>query len=172
VCTCQLPSNNKAAVLEKALNRHTAASVMLKAVGYNGICNLVTDFVGMSCGYLFGCDNFSHSLFPPDKNVIIDVSHVFASDVSNVDDVSNVQSNKQDVYLTLTTVTCTNLIPGLLSRILLIATSMGGISKPRSNAPRTSFVLCIIIPPVSLLPLTLPSLSLTHTGTVSSGQFR
>ena len=66
VCACQLTGNHKTAVLEKALDGDTAVSVMLKAVRHNGICNLVTDLVGMSCGYLFG-SNASHSLNPPDK---------------------------------------------------------------------------------------------------------
>jgi hypothetical protein len=49
----QLTGDHKTAVLEKTLNCDTAAAVMLKAVSHNGICDLVTDLVGMSCGYLF-----------------------------------------------------------------------------------------------------------------------
>ena len=64
---CQLTGDHKAAVLEKTLDGDTATAVMVKAVGHNGICNLVTDLVGVSCGYLFTC-NDSHILVPPDND--------------------------------------------------------------------------------------------------------
>lgn len=62
VRTGQLSGNDKTAVLEKALDCHTAISVMPQAVGHNGICDLITDLVGVSCGYLFTCDD-PHSFF-------------------------------------------------------------------------------------------------------------
>ena len=51
--TGQLTGDHKAAVLEKTFYRNTTAAVMLKAVGHDCICDLVTDLVGMSCGNLF-----------------------------------------------------------------------------------------------------------------------
>ena len=51
--TGQLTGDHKAAVLEKTFYRNATAAVMLKAVGHDCICDLVTDLVGMSCGNLF-----------------------------------------------------------------------------------------------------------------------
>ena len=48
-------------MIHEDLKFYTKALRMLKAVCHDSICDLVTDLVGVSCGYLFG-SNYSHSL--------------------------------------------------------------------------------------------------------------
>ena len=62
VISGDLAGNKKLALFQQTLNRHTGVPVMLKNVGHNSICNLVTDLIGMTIADLFTSDNFTHVL--------------------------------------------------------------------------------------------------------------
>ena len=51
-----LASNKKLALFQQTFDRHTGVLVMLEDVGHNGICDLVTDLVGMAVADLFTGD--------------------------------------------------------------------------------------------------------------------
>ena len=57
-----LTSNKKLALFQQTLNRHTSVLVMLEDVGHNGICDLVTDLIGMAVANLLTGDNLTHVL--------------------------------------------------------------------------------------------------------------
>ena len=57
-----LAGNKKLALFQQTLNRHTGVPVVLKNVGHNGICNLVTDLIGMTIADLFTSDDLTHVL--------------------------------------------------------------------------------------------------------------
>ena len=57
-----LAGNKELTLFQQTLNRHTGVPVMLKNVGHNGICNLVTDLIGMAIADLFTGDNLTHVL--------------------------------------------------------------------------------------------------------------
>ena len=50
------------ALFQQTLDRHTGVLVMLENVGHNGICNLVTDLIGMTIADLFTSDDLTHVL--------------------------------------------------------------------------------------------------------------
>ena len=55
-------SNKELALFQQTLNRHAGVLVMLKNVGHNGICDLVTDLIRMAVADLFTGDNLTHVL--------------------------------------------------------------------------------------------------------------
>lgn len=57
-----LAGNKELALFQQTLDRHTGVPVMLKNVGHNGICDLITDFIGMAVADLFTGDNLTHVL--------------------------------------------------------------------------------------------------------------
>lgn len=57
-----LAGNKELTLFQQTLNRHTGVPVMLKNVGHNGICDLVTDLIGMAIADLFTGDNLTHVL--------------------------------------------------------------------------------------------------------------
>ena len=54
--------NKKLALFQQTLDCHTGVPVMLKDVGHNGICDLVTDLIGMTIADLFTGNNLTHVL--------------------------------------------------------------------------------------------------------------
>ena len=55
-------SNKELALFQQTLNRHAGVLVMLKDVGHDGICDLVTDLIRMAVTDLFTGDNLTHVL--------------------------------------------------------------------------------------------------------------
>ena len=53
--------NKKLALFQQTLNRHAGVLVVLKDVGYDGICDLITDLIRMAVADLFTGDNLTHS---------------------------------------------------------------------------------------------------------------
>ena len=62
VISGDLAGNKELTLFQQTLNRHTGVPVMLKNVGHNGICDLVTDLIGMAIADLFTGDNLTHVL--------------------------------------------------------------------------------------------------------------
>ena len=62
--TGQLSGNEKPAIFQHALNRHTAVLVVLEAIGHDGVRNLVADFIGMAVADLLTGDYFTHGFCP------------------------------------------------------------------------------------------------------------
>ena len=60
-----LTSDEELALFQKTLDGHTGVLVMLKNIGHDGICDLVTDFIGMAIADLFTGDNLTHGFRPP-----------------------------------------------------------------------------------------------------------
>ena len=60
-----LTGNKKLALFQQTLDCHTGVLVMLKNIGHDGICDLVTDFIGMAIADLFTGDNLTHGFRPP-----------------------------------------------------------------------------------------------------------
>ena len=54
--------NKKLALFQQTLDCHTGVLVMLKNVGHNSICDLVTDLIGMTIADLFTSDDLTHVL--------------------------------------------------------------------------------------------------------------
>ena len=57
-----LAGNKELALFQQTLDRHTGVPVMLKNVGHNSICDLVTDLIGMAIADLFTSDDLTHVL--------------------------------------------------------------------------------------------------------------
>ena len=57
-----LAGNKELALFQQTLDRHTGVPVMLKDVGHDGICDLVTDLIGMAIADLFTSDDLTHVL--------------------------------------------------------------------------------------------------------------
>ena len=57
-----LTGNKKLTLFQQTLDRHTGVPVMLKNVGHNSICDLVTDLIGMTIADLFTSDDLTHVL--------------------------------------------------------------------------------------------------------------
>ena len=57
-----LAGNKELALFQQTLDRHTGVPVMLKNVGHNSICDLVTDLIRMAIADLFTGDNLTHVL--------------------------------------------------------------------------------------------------------------
>ena len=57
-----LASNEKLTLFQQTLDCHTGVSVMLENIGHNGICDLVTDLIGMTIADLFTSDDLTHVL--------------------------------------------------------------------------------------------------------------
>ena len=57
-----LTGNKKLTLFQQTLDCHTGVPVMLKNVGHNGICDLVTDLIGMTIADLFTSDDLTHVL--------------------------------------------------------------------------------------------------------------
>ena len=57
-----LTGNKKLALFQQTLDCHTGVPVMLKDVGHDGICDLVTDLIGMAIADLFTSDDLTHVL--------------------------------------------------------------------------------------------------------------
>ena len=57
-----LTGNKELALFQQTLDCHTGVLVMLKNVGHNGICDLVTDLIGMAIADLFTSDDLTHVL--------------------------------------------------------------------------------------------------------------
>ena len=54
--------NKKLALFQQTLDCHTGVPVMLENVGHDGICDLVTDLIGMTIADLFTGNNLTHVL--------------------------------------------------------------------------------------------------------------
>ena len=54
--------NKELALFQQTLDCHTGVLVMLKNVGHNSICDLVTDLIGMTIADLFTSDDLTHVL--------------------------------------------------------------------------------------------------------------
>ena len=54
--------NKELALFQQTLDCHTGVPVMLKDVGHDGICDLVTDLIGMAIADLFTSDDLTHVL--------------------------------------------------------------------------------------------------------------
>ena len=54
--------NKELALFQQTLYCHTGVPVMLKDVGHNSICDLVTDLIGMTIADLFTGNNLTHVL--------------------------------------------------------------------------------------------------------------
>lgn len=57
-----LTGNKKLTLFQQTLDCHTGVPVMLKNVGHNNICDLVTDLIGMTIADLFTSDDLTHVL--------------------------------------------------------------------------------------------------------------
>ena len=54
--------NKELTLFQQTLDCHTGVPVMLKDVGHNSICDLVTDLIGMTIADLFTGNNLTHVL--------------------------------------------------------------------------------------------------------------